>query len=238
MSADVLTHPSSLARLDRRVRVAAGLLAAAPRAEQALISAMAGTAALAAWPLGADVYAFAAIPAVLLLAALIRFHTDRLGARREALAAAGAGPGDLAVIQAAGPLGGTGAGALTGAIAALATGNPQAVAYLLVPLTAAAAATFLLRPAWVGAPALGAAAAAAGVASVAVVLSTPSQPGAALVASAAQAHARTAEVVSVAPGAVHAVWGQAWLPAAAALLVLGAAQVAVRKLQHHGRTHG
>jgi len=225
-------HNSALARLDCRIRVAATLLRAAPRSEQSLVAAMAGAAAVAAWPSPDDVYAFVAVPAVLLLAALVRFHTDRHVGRREALAAAGAKPADLTVIQAAGPLGGTVVGTVAGAVAALATGNPQAVAHGLLPLAVGVIAALMLRPAWIGAPALIAGTAASVVAGVAVALSASAGPAAALVAS---ARSRTAGA-GVSHGAVRAAWDHGSLPVVAAVIVLVAAQVAVRTLQ--GRNQG
>jgi hypothetical protein len=223
---------SAIARLDCRIRVAATLLRAAPRSEQSLVAAMAAVAAVAAWPLPDDVHLFVAVPAVLLLAALIRFHTDRHVPRREALAAAGAKPADLTVIQAAGPLGGTVVGTVAGALAALVTGNPQAVVHGLLPLAVGVIAAFVLRPAWIGAPALIAGTAASVVAAVAVALSTSAGPAAALVASARSRAVGT----GVSHGAARAAWDHRALPVVAAAIVLVAAQVAVRRLQ--GRNQG
>lgn len=214
---------SGPARLACRVRVAAALLVAAPRAEQALVAAMVVVAASASWPFGRGPHPFVAVPASLLLAALVRFHTDRLGGRRSALAAAGAVPRDLVVIQAAGPLGAATAGALIGTVAAFGVGHPTGGEDALLPLGSAVLAV-LLRPAWAAASALGAAALAAAVASAAVALSTPAGSGTTLVAA---THPRSAI------DAGHPPWQHAWLPAAVALVVLIAAQVAVRR--RHGR---
>ena len=115
-----------IARLDYRLRVAATLLRAAPRAEHFLVGGMALASAAAAWPFAGALYPAVAIPALLALAALIRHHLDGLDARREALTAAGADPADALVIQVAGPLGATCAGAVVGIGACVALGRPPA----------------------------------------------------------------------------------------------------------------
>jgi hypothetical protein len=220
-------RPSALAHLDARVGIGLMLLRAAAPRERGLALAMAVAAAVAAAPLPVEAYAIAAVPALLALAALIRYHADGLDARREALASAGARPADQAVIQATAPMAATGAGALLGIVAALATGQPWAVLYAPLPLAVAALATFLLRPRVVGAFALAVGAAAGLLAATAAALA--GTPG---------SSAPVADVQAQGPGPApmpHPALGpEAWhrgmtaLAVAAAVLV--ASQVALRKL--------
>lgn len=148
----LITAP--IARFDNRVRLAATLLRAAPRIEHLVVGAMILASAAAAWPFAGALFPAVAIPALLALAALMRHHLDGLGARRDALTAAGADPADTLVIQLAGPLGATGAGAVAGLGAAVGTGRPAS--HAAVPIAVGLLAAFLVRRAWLGAPALAA----------------------------------------------------------------------------------
>src|SRR6185312_1381587 len=133
---------TTIARFDYRLRIAASLLRAAPRAEHLLVGGMALASAAAAWPFAGALYPAVAIPALLALAALIRHHLDGLDARRDALSAAGAEPADALVIQIAGPLGATGAGAVVGIGACVASGRPPA--HALLPLAIGLVAALLI----------------------------------------------------------------------------------------------
>lgn len=162
---------SPFARLDYRVRVAATLLRSAPRREHMVIAGMALASAAAAWPFGGALYPAVAIPASLVLAALIRHHLDGLDARRDALAAAGANPADALVIQLTGPLGAASAGAAAGIFAAVVLGHGPA--HAVAPLAVGLIAALVIRRRWLGAPALAAGALGA-LAAAAVVLATVS----------------------------------------------------------------
>jgi hypothetical protein len=218
-----------LARLDCLVRVAIRLFLAAERTELLTIAGAVIAATAAAWPAPASVYPYVAIPAVLLLATLIRVNADSLDSRRQALASAGANPTDTRIITAVCPLAASAAGATAGIAASIATGHPHAAGHALLPLLVVVIAMIVLRPKWIGAPALAAGTAAASVAAVAVTLSVPTGAGTstALVASTTSAAARAA--------AAGAEWNYASLPAVAAVLVLVAAQVAGRKLNARSR---
>ena len=148
-------------RLDRRVRVAATLLRAAPRAERRVVAGMALTSTAAAFPIAGAWYPLVAVPALLGLAALIRHHLDGLDGRREALAAAGAGPADILVIQIVPAVAAAGLGVLIGFAATVGRGRFVPTAYTLAPLAAALVAALLIRRSWFGAPALTAGALAA-----------------------------------------------------------------------------
>jgi hypothetical protein len=221
---------TALSRLDCRVRLALRLLRAGRRSELAIVSAMTFAALAAAWPVAGDVYSFVAIPSAFLLAALIRLHADGLDNRRLALEAAGANPQDTAVITAVTPLAAAATGSIGGAIAAIAADQPQATPHALLPLLIGAIATLVLRPRWIGAPALAAGTAAAAVAAVAIAVSTTGASAGtastALVASATSARAADA---------AETAWSHGSLPAVAAALVLVAAQVAGRKRQARSR---
>jgi hypothetical protein len=220
-------RPSTPAHLDARVGIGLMLLRAAAPREQGLALAMAAVAAVAAAPLPVEVYAIAAVPALLALAALIRYHADGLDARREALAWAGARPGDQAVIQATAPMAAAAAGALLGIVAAVATGRPWAVLYAPLPLAVAALATFLLRPKLVGAFALAVGAAAGLLAATAAALT--GTPG---------SSALVADVQTRSPGPAAApnpalgpeAWHRGLTAMAVAVTVLVASQVALKKL--------
>jgi hypothetical protein len=215
---------TTIARFDYRLRIAADLLRAAPRAEHLLVGGMAAASAAAAWPFAGTLYPAVAIPALLALAALIRHHLDGLDARRDALAAAGAEPADALVIQVAGPLAATGTGALAGIGACLALGRPPA--HVLLPIAVGLVAALLLRRTWIGAPALAAGALAA---LVTAVLSRGSSSA-------------TAPIVEARSRGVHlhhataSVWSATWPSALAAALTLTAAQVVLtRRRQILGR---
>ena len=93
----LITEP--IARFDNRLRIAASLLRAAPRAEHFLVGGMALASAAAAWPVAGASHPAVAIPALLVLAALIRHQLDGLDARRDALTAAGADPADTSLFH-------------------------------------------------------------------------------------------------------------------------------------------
>jgi hypothetical protein len=214
---------TTIARFDYRLRIAADLLRAAPRAEHLLVGGMAAASAAAAWPFAGTLYPAVAIPALLALAALIRHHLDGLDARRDALAAAGAEPADALVIQVAGPLAATGTGALAGIGACLALGRPPA--HVLLPIAVGLVAALVLRRTWIGAPALAAGALAA---LVTAVLSRVSSSAAPIV----EARSRGVHLHH----ATASVWSATWPSALAAALTLTAAQVVLtRRRQILGR---
>ncbi|MBS2537327.1 hypothetical protein KGQ20_31685 [Catenulispora sp. NF23] len=217
-----LASTTPLARFDYRLRVAASLLRAAPRAEHVLVGGMAVASAAAAWPFAGPLYPAVAIPALLALAALIRHHLDGLDARRDALTAAGADPADTLVIQIAGPLAATGVGAVLGGAAATALGRSSAPA--LLPLLTAVVAALLIRRSWLGAPALATGAVVALVTAALVRVSTS--------AAAPVAEARSRAAVGPLPHAASAsasALGTAWPTALAAVLALSAVQLAIAR---------
>ena len=224
----LITTP--IARFDYRLRIAAALLRAAPRAEHLLVGGMALASAAAAWPFAGALYPAVAIPALLALAALIRHHLDSLGARREALTAAGADSADTLVIQVAGPLGATCAGAVLGIGASIAVGRPPA--HALLPLAVGLVAALLIRRAWLGAPALATGAVVALVTAALVRVSASASTAAPL----AEARSRSGAVVHL-PQAVAATpagasaWSAAWPTALAAILALTAAQLVIARRQ-------
>ena len=218
----LITAP--IARFDYRLRIAAALLRAAPRAEHLVVGGMAVASTAAAWPFGGALYPAVAIPALLALAALIRHHLDGLDARREALAAAGADPADSLVIQVAGPLGATCAGAMAGLGACVALGRPSVHAF--APIAVGLIAALLIRRAWIGAPALAAGSVAALATAALVRLSTSAAAPVAEARSRGSAHL-------VAPSV--SLWSAAWPSALAAVLTLIAAQlVSTRRRQIRG----
>jgi hypothetical protein len=224
---DAPTPAARLARLDCQIRIALRLLRGATHREHLVLTAMAAAATAIAWPFPGTVHALVAIPGVLLLTALIRLHEDGLTERRNALTCAGADPADATVITAIGPIAAAVAGSVVGAVAAVAAGHPTAVAtHAALPLLAGTIATVVLRPKWIGAPALAAATIAAAVAALAVVVSDPSSRSTALVA---------ATTAGSGAGSHAAGWGHGSLPAVAAALVLVATQVAGRKRQARSR---
>jgi hypothetical protein len=215
---------TTIARFDCRLRIAASLLRAAPRAEHLLIAGMALASAAAAWPFAGALYPAVAIPALLALAALIRHHLDGLDARREALIAAGAEPADSLVIQVAGPLGATCAGAVVGIGACAALGRPSA--HALVPLAVGLIAALLIHRTWLGAPALtaGSVAAPAAAALTRISASASTAPPLAEPRSRGVAH-----LPHVADSA--AAWSAAWPTALTAVLTLTAAQLVIMRRQ-------
>jgi len=224
-----------LARLDYRVRIAASLLRAAPRAEHLTVIGMALTSLAAAWPFEGAAYPLVAIPALLALAALIRYHLDGLDVRRDALAAAGANAADSLVIQVAGPFAAISVGAFVGLVAAVALGGSPA--HALGPLAAGVVAALLIRRRWLGAPALAAGALGALVTAVIVHATTPdthlrlAEPR----ARSATSGLSTLQVVPraptlpVVPVAHVSAWAAAWPTALTALLILAATQAAIAK---------
>ncbi|ACU70462.1 conserved hypothetical protein [Catenulispora acidiphila DSM 44928] len=214
----LITAP--IARFDYRLRIAADLLRAAPRAEHLVVGGMALASAAGAWPFGGALYSAVAIPALLVLAALIRHHLDGLGARREALAAAGADPADALVIQVAGPLGATCVGAMVGLGACVALG--RAPVHALAPLAVGVVAALLVRRAWIGAPALVAGSLGALATAALVRLATSGSPAAPV----AEARSR-ASVHLVQPAA--SVWSAAWPTVLAAVFTLVAAQLVITR---------
>lgn len=217
----LITAP--IARFDYRLRVAADLLRAAPRAEHLIVGGMTLASAAAAWPFAGALHPAVAIPALLALAALIRHDLDGLDARREALTAAGADPADTLVIQVAGPLGATCAGAVAGLGASMVTGRPAS--HAVIPIAVGLIAALLIRRTWIGAPALatGALAAVATAALLRVSASTGS-PAVPL----AEARSRTMPLLHhVAASA----WDTAWPTALAAVLTLTAVQLVVARRQ-------
>ncbi|MEY9935166.1 hypothetical protein ABH926_009837 [Catenulispora sp. GP43] len=216
----VLTTTTPITRFDYRLRVAASLLRAAPRTEHLLVGGTALASAAAAWPFAGALYPAVAIPALLAMAALIRHLLDGLGARREALTAAGAEPADALVIQVAGPVGATWAGAVVGFAAGVALGRPSA--HALVPIAVGLVAALLVRRAWIGAPALGAGFVAA-FATAAVV-----RVSAAADAPLAEPRSRGA-VAPHLPQHAASVWSGAWPTALAAVLTVAAAQVVIAR---------
>ncbi|GAA1952895.1 hypothetical protein [Catenulispora subtropica] len=221
-----MSTPSAtpIARFDSRVRIAAALLRSAPRGEHLAVAGIALTSAAAAWPFGGALYPLIALPALLASAALVRHHLDGLGARRDALAAAGANAADTLVIQITGPLGAVAVGALAGIAAAVATGRPATPA--LVPLAVGTAAALVIRRAWLGAPALAAGSLAALTTAVAIrVITHPAAAVQPRSRSSATGHA--AAVAQTETAAHAAAWGTAWPSALAALLVLAATQAAI-----------
>lgn len=204
---------AAVARFDYRLRIAADLLRAAPRAEHVLVGGMGLASAIAAWPFAGTLYPAVAIPALLALAALIRHHLDGLDARRDALTAAGAEPADALVIQVAGPLAATGTGAMAGLGACVALGRPPA--HVLLPIAVGLIAALVIRRTWIGAPALAAGSLAALVTSVLFRLS------ASAVAPVAQARARVVHPHH----ATASVWSATWPTALVAVLTLTAAQL-------------
>lgn len=213
---------ATIARFDCRLRIAASLLRAAPRAEHLLVGAMALASAAAAWPFAGALYPAVAIPALLALAALIRHHLDGLDARREALTAAGAEPADSLVIQVAGPLGATGAGAVVGIGACAALVRPPT--HALVPLAVGLIAALLIRRTWLGAPALTAGSVTALAAAALVRISAPAVPPLAEPRSRGVAH-----LPHIADSA--AAWSTAWPTALTAVLTLTAAQLIITRRQ-------
>lgn len=214
----LITAP--MARFDNRLRLAATLLRAAPRAEHLVVAGMTLASAAAAWPFTGAMYPAVAVPAILTLAALIRHHLDGLGARREALVAAGADPGDTLVIQIAGPLGATWAGAVAGLGASVVLGRSPVPA--TAPIAVGLIATLLIRRTWLGAPALATASVAASA--TATLLRLSASPAAPVV----EARSRTS-VHHVAGSA--AAWSVGWPTALAAVLTLTAVQVAIARRQ-------
>ena len=214
-----------IARFDNRLRIAASLLRAAPRTEHLLVGAMGLASAAAAWPFAGALYPAVAIPALLALAALIRYHLDGLGARREALTAAGAKPADALVIQVAGPIGAAWAGAVVGFGASLALGRPSA--HALVPIAVGLVAALLVRRTWIGAPALvaGSVAALATAAVVRVSASAGTQA-----TPPTEPRSRGAVVMRL-PQHTASVWSAAWPTALAAVLTLTAVQLAIARRQ-------
>ena len=211
-----------IARFDNRLRIAASLLRAAPRTEHLLVGAMGLASAAAAWPFAGALCPAVAIPALLALAALVRYHLDGLGARREALTAAGAKPADALVIQVAGPIGAAWAGAVVGFGASLALGRPSA--HALVPIAVGLVAALLVRRTWIGAPALVAGSVAA-LATAAVV-----RVSASAVVPLAETRSRGAVVMRL-PQHTASVWSAAWPTALAAVLTLTAVQLAIARRQ-------
>lgn len=204
-----------IARFDYRLRIAASLLRAAPRAEHLLVGGMALTSAAAAWPFAGALYPAVAIPALLALAALIRHHLDGLGARREALAAAGAEPADALVIQLAGPLGATCVGAFAGTSAGVAIGRPPT--HALLPLAVGLVTALLMRRTWLGAPAL-------------AIGSLTALATAALVRMSATAAAPLPETRSrIVANIPASAWSTFWPTALAAVLALAAAQLVIAR---------
>ena len=217
---------TTIARFDYRLRIAASLLRAARRAEHLLVGGMALASAAAAWPFAGALYPAVAIPALLALAALIRHHLDGLDARRDALSAAGAEPADALVIQIAGPLGATGAGAVVGIGACVASGRPPA--HALLPLAIGLVAALLIRRTWLGAPALTAGSVTA-LATAALLRMTAS---ASVSAAAPPPEARSrglALLPHVADSA--AAWSAAWPTALTAVLTLTVAQLVIDRRQ-------
>lgn len=217
---------TTIARFDYRLRIAASLLRAAPRAEHLLVGGMALASAAAAWPFAGVLYPAVAIPALLALAALIRHHLDGLDARREALTAAGAEPADSLVIQVAGPLGATCAGTVVGIGAFVALGRPPAHAFL--PLAVGLMAALLIRRTWLGAPALTAGSAAA-LATAALVRISASASTSAAPPLAEPRSRGVAHLPHVADSA--AAWSAAWPTALTAVLTLTAAQLVITRRQ-------
>lgn len=219
-----------ITRFDYRLRIAAALLRAAPRAEHLLVGGMALASAAAAWPFAGSLYPAVAIPALLALAALIRHHLDGLGARREALTAAGAEPADTLVIQVAGPLGAACSGTAVGIAASIVAGRPSA--HALLPLAVGLVAALLIRRAWLGAPALATGSVVALVTAALVRVSWSSSAAAPL----AEARSRSGAVVHL-PQAVAATaadasaWSAAWPTALAAILALTATQLVIARRQ-------
>ena len=215
-----------IARFDYRLRVAAALLRAAPRAEHLLVGGMALASAAAAWPFAGTVHPAVAIPALLALAALMRHHLDGLDARREALTAAGADPADTLVIHVAGPLGAACAGTVLGIAASVALGRPSAPA--LLPLAVGVIAALFIRRAWIGAPALvtGSVVALATAALVRVSAS-PVRP----LAEARSRGIAVGHVRQAAAAASVSAWSAAWPTALAAALALIVAQLVITRRQ-------
>ncbi|MEZ0108368.1 hypothetical protein ABH920_002366 [Catenulispora sp. EB89] len=213
-----------IARFDYRLRIAAALLRAAPRAEHLLVGGMALASAAAAWPFAGALYPAVAIPALLALAALIRHHLDGLDARRDALTAAGADPADTLVIQVAGPLGATCAGTVLGIGASVAVGRPPA--HALLPLAVGLVAALLIRRAWLGAPALATGSVVALVTAALVRVSSSASTAAPL----AEARSRSGAVVHL-PQATASAWSAAWPTALAAVLALAATQLVIARRQ-------
>ena len=214
---DLITAP--IARFDYRLRVAATLLRAAPRAEHFTVAGMALTAAAAAWPFAGALYPEVAIPALLALAALIRHDLDGLDARRDALAAAGAEPADTLVIQVAGPLAATAAGAVAGMGASVALLQPPI--HALVPVVVGLVAALSIRRGWLGAPALAIGAVAASGTAALLRLSVS--------AAAPLPDFRSREIAPL-PHAASA-WSTAWPTALAGVLTLAAVQLAITRRQ-------
>ncbi|MEY9862334.1 hypothetical protein ABH935_007979 [Catenulispora sp. GAS73] len=213
-----------ITRFDYRLRIAAELLRAAPRAEHLLIGGMALASAAAAWPFAGALYPAVAIPALLALAALIRHHLDGLGARRDALTAAGADPADTLVIQVAGPLGAACAGTVLGLGASIAAGRPPA--HALLPLVVGVVAALLIRRAWIGAPALATGSVVALVTAALVRVSASASAAAPL----AEARSRGGAIVHL-PHADASAWSAAWPTALAAVLALTATQLVIARRQ-------
>jgi hypothetical protein len=214
---------TTIARFDYRLRIAASLLRAAPRAEHLLVGGMALASGVAAWPFAGALYPALAIPALLALAALIRHHLDGLDARREALTAAGAEPADSLVIQLAGPFGATCAGAVVGIGACAALGRPWA--HALLPLAVGLIAALLVRRVWLGAPALTAG-------SVAALTTAPLVRVSASVATSPLTEPRSRGVAHLHHAAdTAAAWSAAWPTALTAVLTLTAAQIVVTRRQ-------
>jgi hypothetical protein len=211
-----------ITRFDYRLRVAAALLRAAPRAEHLIVAGMALASAAASWPFAGALYPAVAIPALLALAALIRHHLDGLDARRDALTAAGADPADTLVIQVAGPLGATCAGTVVGIGASIALGRPSA--HALLPLAVGLIAALLIRRAWLGAPALAAGSVVA-LATAALV-----RVSASAAAPLAEARSRGTAVAHL-PQAAASAWSATWPTALAAALALTAAQLVIARRQ-------
>lgn len=214
---------ATIARFDNRLRIAASLLRAAPRTEHLLVGGMALASAAAAWPFAGDLYPAVAIPALLALAALIRHHLDGLDARRDALTAAGADPADSVVIQVAGPLGATCAGAFAGIGACVVLGRPSAL--VLLPLAVGLVAALPIRRTWLGAPALTAGSVTALAAAILVRVCTPAAPPLAEPRSHGIAHLPHAAASST------SAWSAAWPSVLAAVLTLAAAQLVVARQQ-------
>ena len=214
----LITTP--IARFDYRLRIAALLLRAAPHTEHVLVGGMAAASAAAAWPFAGALYPAVAIPALLALAALIRHHLDGLDARRDALVAAGADPADALVIELAGPLVATCAGAFVGLGACIALLRPSA--HALLPLAVGLAAAFLIRRTWLGAPALATGSMAA--LATAVLVRVSASPVAPLV------EARSRGVAQL-PHASASAWSTTWPTTLVAILTLATAQLLIARRQ-------
>ena len=234
MSTLTTTPTTPITRFDYRLRIAAALLRAAPRAEHLIVGGMALTATAAAWPFAGTLYPAVAIPALLALAALIRHHLDGLDVRREALTAAGADPADTLVIQVAGPLGAACAGTVVGIGASVALGRPSA--HALLPLAVGLIAALLIRRAWLGAPAL----ATGSVVALATAALVRVSASASAAAPLAEARSRSGAIVhlpqtvataTATTDASASAWSAAWPTALAAILALTAAQLVIARRQ-------